>query len=104
MARKFVADPVVVYPVRNLPSVATFTFEIDVPQPLPPPLTPPYPPHKPPPLIPPLSPEPLPLILLMTSNYDFVAYKEYDLVVEFHQNNQKEYVEETRLKYVHFCQ
>ena len=99
-----VGDPVVVSPLVNLPAAVPFPLQIDVPTPLNTPLPPPSPPHVPPPMPPPLPTEPIPLISLPMSHSDFFAYKEDDLVVEFHQNKWKKYVERTKLKSVPFHQ
>ena len=74
--------------------MAPFPLQIDVPPPLPRP----YPPHVPPPLPPTIPPEPLPLIALPPYPSYSVAYKEYDIVVEFHQKKWEEYTEGTKLK------
>ena len=102
MASTVVTDMEIVDPVKNPPEVEPFPFQIDVPPPLPTPLTPPHPQHVPPPPPPPLPPEPLLLISLPPHLSNSVADKEDDIVVEFHQNKWKEYVEGTKLKYAPF--
>ena len=86
MAITVVSYQVVFAPVRNPPSVSLFTLQVDVPPPLPQPLIIEY----------------LPLIVIPMSSSGLVEDKEDGVVVEFHQNKWKEYLEVTELKYVPF--
>ena len=63
MARFFFSNPVVVFPVRNPPTVAPFPLQIDVKQSLTPPLPSASPSHVPPPLTPPLLTVLIPLLV-----------------------------------------
>ena len=104
MDRTVADDTLVTDTVRNPPAVAKIPLKIYVPTPLPPPLPPPSTTHMPSPLPPTLLTENLLIIALPTYTSDWVSDKEDYVMVKFHQNKRKKYVQGTKLKSVPFNQ